>query len=640
MTSEVTALLAQADAARDRGDHRRSADLASQVLQQAEASHDDGLAAQALARMALSEVRLGNLVAATAHGQQAVAHCAGRPRDAGLSRIHSTLSLAYERAGLHRFAVSHALEARDIARECQDATAEGWALVRLGTADEGPDGAGHGLDTLATAVAQARTLGEPVLLFAALNNTTRRWVVASDQAARRGDDPRPALQQALALADEAAQLPSLAASAFMAATSMANLAGIHRRLGQPVQAQAHSRSALDIAQHHDYQGLIATLRLERALLDHALQPTAPNRLAVQQQLDAEPPGGGADPDLLLEARRALVHSYRNSGDLEAAIAQMQQLNESLLQAQARRVELQSQLLYNQSALAVARHSAELARRDAELQRVRADAERDATQQLAAANEQLEQLVHARTAELASAKAAAEAASRAKSSFLSTLSHELHTPLNGLIGMAELALRRAVEPRQIDHLRKAVASAWQLNALFDNILDFVAADADAPAVPTPTDLRQLLAAVRDKRLAAAQAKGMEVDITVPSGLPGAMNLDGSRLSRILDALLDNAIKFNTRGPIRLDVDGTPEPDGGLTLLIAVTDQGEGLPPETVERLFRPFVMGDDSPTRPHRGLGLGLALAQRLSGSLGGQVGVDTQPGLGSRFWVRLRTRAA
>lgn len=635
MNQDLNELLAQADAARDRGDHRLSAKLAGRVACLAEENHDSILAAQALGRVALNEVRLGDLVAATASGHRAIDHWGSQPADAGLSRIHSTMSLAYERAGLHRFAVAHAMKAHDIARECQDAVAECWALVRLGTADEGPGRTGPGLQTLGKAVEQARRLGDPVLLFAALNNTTRRWVVESDQATRRGDDPRPALEEALALANETAQLPTLAASAFIAATSLANLASIHRRLGQHVQAQTHSRSALEISRQHDYQGLIATLCLERAMLELEHEPSAQHRLAVQQLLDAQPLGGGADPDLLIEARRALVSSYRNNDDLAAALAQMEQLNEALLQAQGRRVELQTQLLFNQSALDKARHGAELAQRDAELQRVRADAERDVAHQLAAANERLEQLVQARTAELASAKAAAEAASRAKSSFLSTLSHELHTPLNGLVGMVGLALRRATEPRQMDQLKKAADAAWQLNALFDNILDFVAADADAPAVPGPTDLRELLDAVRQKRVAAALAKGMAVNITCADELPRELNLDGSRLSRILDALLDNAIKFSAQGTVTLAARCAPGADGALALRIEVTDQGEGVPPETVERLFRPFEMGDDSHTRTHRGLGLGLALAQRLAGSLGGRVGVDVRRGEGSTFWVSL-----
>ncbi len=646
MNEDAVKWLAQADAARDRGDHRRSAEIAGQAAQWAEQHEDHALAAQALARQALSEVRLGDLVAATAHGHRAVAHCAGRPADAGLSRIHSTLSLAYERAGLHRFAVAHAVKARDIARDCRDPIAECWALVRLGTADEGPDGAGHGLQTLAQAVAQARELGEPVLLFAALNNTTRRWVVESDHAVRRGEDPAPSLHNALTLANEATQLPGLSASAFVAATSMANLAGVYRRLGQALPSRAHSRSALEIAQHHNYEGLVATLRLEAALLDHQQQPSAQSRQALQRLLDAEPLGGGADPDLLLEARRALVLSYRNSDDLSAAIAQMERLNDALIAAQARRVELQSQLLFNQSVLDDARHHAELAKRDAELQRVRAEAEHAAANQLAQANARLEQEVAARTAELAAAKAAAEAASRAKSSFLSTLSHELHTPINGLVGMVGLAMRRATDPRQTDQLQKAADSAWRLNALFDNILDFVAADADAPAVASPTDLRQLLAAVSHKRAAAAQLKGIDVEIVVPEAVPATLRVDGGRLGRILDALLDNAIKFSTRGPVQLAVqcaaDSGPDADAGSTtrgamrLRIEVNDHGDGLAPETVQRLFRPFEMGDASSTRAHGGLGLGLALAQRLAGSLGGQVGLDPAPAVdrpGSRFWV-------
>lgn len=640
MDQALTELMSKAVEARLRGDHRQAAELSARAARRAEALGDDAGAADALSEVALNQVRLGDLPTATASGHQALSKCTVQPMSVLCSRIHSTLSLAYERAGLHTFAISHADKALEIARHCQDPTAECWALIRLGTADADSDHPEMGLSTLQQAVAMAGGLQDRYALFAALNNLSRRWVVHSDRLAHSGEDPQPALRQALPLAEEASQLPATGASAFIAATSMSNLASIHARMGQPVQARTHFLSALDIALHHGYDGLIVTLRLALACLDLKASPSPQARAVVQQFIDDEQSGKGVDPDMLLEARRALVRAYRESGNMVGALAQMEQLHEALKSAQARRVDLQSQLLFNRAELDRARLAVELAQLEAQRQRVRADAEEELTRQLAEAKGQLEQLVAARTAELASAKAAAEAASRAKSSFLATVSHELHTPLNGLIGMVNLASRRAADPRQIELLGRATASAWELNALFDNILDVVAADADAPAMLRPVALHDLLESCRHKREAAAQAKGMAVRVEMSPSLPAQVLVDGTRLSRTLDVLLDNAIKFSSHGPVRLLASGQALAPGQWLLRLEVRDIGLGISPEMRERLFQPFEMGDASNTRVHRGLGLGLALAKRLAESMGGRIGVETEAGQGSGFFVVLEVAAA
>lgn len=113
------------------------------------------------------------------------------------------------------------------------------------------------------------------------------------------------------------------------------------------------------------------------------------------------------------------------------------------------------------------------------------------------------------------------------------------------------------------------------------------------------------------------------------------LDATRLGQILDALLDNAVKFGSPGPVRLSAAWQPAAAGPAQLRLAVSDAGPGLPPGLQERLFHPFELGDGSNTRAHGGLGLGLALAQRLAQSLGGELGVEDHPPTGSSFWVRV-----
>ncbi len=625
--AEPQVLLAASDAARARGAPKEGAAWAQAAARLADDRGDDRLAAEAWALLALHQVRLGELESAVASGQQALARYAPLGPSAAQSRAHGTLSLAYERAGLHTLAVSQAAAALAMARDQADLTAECWALVRLGTAaDETEDQ--HGLELLDQALDLARHLPVPdaEVLFTALNNLSRRWTVEADRRVDDSGKARAALLVALPLAEEAAQSVG---PGFAAATAAANLGGIHRRLGHVPEARLHFGRALAQAEQRGYAGLAGTVRLALASLDIETEPSSAHQQALARLLDSRTPG--VDPDLALQARRTLVEGCRAQGDTAAALAHMERLHTEVLSAQARRSDLQTRLLFNHAELHQARHAAERARLAVELERLRADAEQQTAQRLALDRDLLEREVAARTIELQQATSAAQAASRAKSTFLSIVSHELRTPLNGLIGMLELARRRAADQRQVDQLTTATGAARRLSGLIDNILNYVDPDAPPPGPTSPIELRAMLAGLAE----TSRAKGLALTVDCPAELPERVRVNGDRLGQILAALLDNAVKFSSPGPVRLEACWQQDTAGPAQLRLAVSDTGPGLAPELMQRLFHPFEPGDGSSTRAQGGLGLGLALAQRLAQSLGGELGVDSHPPAGSCFWVRV-----
>ncbi|GCL64280.1 ATP-binding protein [Pseudaquabacterium pictum] len=623
---QIRNLLAESDAARGQGAYRHGASLARQAADLAASHGDVGLAAEAQAMLARHQVALGDVEGAVASCQRALA---GAGPAALLSQAHSTLSMAYERAGLHQLAVAHAASALELARACGDANAECWALNRLGTAADDADGERHGLDLLIQALELSHQLPALDVRVSALNNLSRRWVLEADRLA--GEPARQALLQALPLAETAAAVVQSMPRSFSAATVQANLGGIHRRLGHVDLARQHFAQALVLARAQGYAGLQATVELALASMAFEVAPDPASQHALVQQLDAGPPP--ADPDLRLRARRQLVQGCRARGDLATALDQLERLHAEELAARERRADLQTRLLFNRTELAQARHTAEHARLDAELQRLRADAEQRAAAQLALDRDLLEREVAARTAELQRAKTVAEAASRAKSVFLSIVSHELRTPLNGIMGLLELARRRAADDRQADQLARALAAGRQLNGLFDNLLNYVALDAQARMQAEPTDLRALLASVQAAHATAAQAKGLVLQVQVPAVLPARVLLDGQRLGQILEVLVDNAVKFSAAGTVLLQARWQPAAGGPAQLRLEVADDGPGIDGSQLERLFRPFEPGDPSLTRPQGGLGLGLALAQRLAEAMGATLGLDPHRRSGCAFWV-------
>lgn len=251
--------------------------------------------------------------------------------------------------------------------------------------------------------------------------------------------------------------------------------------------------------------------------------------------------------------------------------------------------------------------------------------------------ELEQRVEERTVALSVAKEAAEAASRAKTTFLATMSHELRTPMNAILGMTDLALRRASDPKQKDQLGKVADAARHLLSVINDILDLSRIEAERLTLErAPFQLAEIITPVRRLLEHLASEKGLYLIFEL-SEEAGQTTLSGDphRLKQVLLNLCINAIKFTESGGITVRI-GLSAQDGSFVLHGAVEDTGIGIAPEVVPHLFEPFVQADSSTTRRYGGSGLGLAICKQLVNMMAGEIGVDSQPGRGSRFWFKVR----
>ena len=251
---------------------------------------------------------------------------------------------------------------------------------------------------------------------------------------------------------------------------------------------------------------------------------------------------------------------------------------------------------------------------------------------------LERMVEDRTAALSIAKEAAEAANRAKSIFLANMSHEFRTPMNGIMGMTSLAMRRATDPKQIDQLKKAGQSAQRLVALIDDILDLSKIEAEQLKLETiDFSLGEVLEHLNGLLTQTASEKGLALRIDIApdlSSLP--LRGDSLRLGQILINLTSNAIKFTAAGSVTVRVLLIIETASDVQVRCEVQDTGIGISAEDQKRVFRPFEQADGSTTRKYGGTGLGLAISKQLAEAMGGDIGVQSQVGLGSTFWLTAR----
>ncbi|MDB5296013.1 MAG: hybrid sensor histidine kinase/response regulator [Phycisphaerales bacterium] len=252
--------------------------------------------------------------------------------------------------------------------------------------------------------------------------------------------------------------------------------------------------------------------------------------------------------------------------------------------------------------------------------------------------------------LVRARDEAEAASRAKSEFLANMSHEIRTPLNGVIGMAELLVRRGgLGEQQRRHAQVIKSSADALLALINDVLDFSKIEAGKLELScVDFDLRQVVEDVVEMLAPKASAKGLEFACDLHPGVARRLHGDPDRIRQILINLANNAIKFTDRGEVVIrvqpadDVGSAPGErvgtGGGLALKFSVRDTGVGIPADRVQRLFKSFSQVDSSTTRKYGGTGLGLAIAKQLAELMGGRVGVESEVGRGSTFWFTARLR--
>jgi PAS domain S-box-containing protein len=253
---------------------------------------------------------------------------------------------------------------------------------------------------------------------------------------------------------------------------------------------------------------------------------------------------------------------------------------------------------------------------------------------------LEELVAGRTAELSKAKAAAEAASLAKSTFLANMSHEIRTPMNGIIGMAHILRREGVSQQQGKRLDIIDASAQHLLSVINDILDLSKIEAGKITLTEePVVVSTLLANVSSILAERVQAKGLH--LLIESGhLPHQLLGDPMRLQQALLNYATNAVKFTETGTVTLRAILQEETATSAMLRFEVQDTGVGVSPEAMARLFNAFEQADNSMTRKYGGTGLGLAITRNLAELMGGKVGADSTAGVGSTFWFTVTLKKA
>lgn len=263
------------------------------------------------------------------------------------------------------------------------------------------------------------------------------------------------------------------------------------------------------------------------------------------------------------------------------------------------------------------------------------------QELRKLADSLEDLVEMRTAELQQARDAALSANRAKSAFLANMSHDIRTPMSGVIGMSELLLDTTLTAEQRHQAQVILDSSRSLLTLLNDILDLSKLESGKLELDLHDfDLYELLDGIMDTLTIPAGSKRVELGVIPHGAVPRRLHGDPLRLRQVLMNLVGNAVKFTDSGEVIIGLSVSGEGTDAATLRFDIRDTGPGISDKDCGRLFMKFSQVDYKSTRRHQGTGLGLAISKDLVGMMGGDIGVDSEPGRGSTFWFTIPLQAA
>jgi signal transduction histidine kinase len=281
-----------------------------------------------------------------------------------------------------------------------------------------------------------------------------------------------------------------------------------------------------------------------------------------------------------------------------------------------------------------RMAAELRKANAERRKVNADL-RWANTELRRAGEQKQLMNKAmqNTGEdLRLALAIAEDNAKIKSEILTNMNHELRTSMNGVLGFLQIALITKGSVAQQESILRAESCAKDLMMLIDKVLDFKEIESGKMRMnEEPFSVSAMFSEISKAFAIPVKAKGLALSLSYPANLPGEIIGDSQKLRRVLDYLVDNAVKFTDKGKVSVHANTRCLSEERIEIEFCVSDTGIGIHPELMTSLFDPFWQADTSSTRKYGGIGFGLALSKHLVKMLSGKIWVESEPGKGSTF---------